>query len=44
MLGHVSRQDVLEEDLVDAPHRVDALLLRVQLAAPQKVGSGDIKF
>jgi len=34
----VGWQDVLQEDLVDAPHRVHTLLLAVQLAAPQKVG------
>ena len=35
----MGRKNVLEEDLVDPAHRVHALLLAVQLAAPQEIGS-----
>ncbi len=37
VLGHVSGQDVLQEDLVDAAHSVNALLLARQLRAPKEV-------
>jgi hypothetical protein len=36
----VSRKNIFQENLVDPPHRVHALLLAVQLAAPQEVRSG----
>ena len=40
LLRHVGRQDVLQQYFVDAPHRVDALLLGPQLGPPQEVRPG----
>jgi hypothetical protein len=37
VLCHVRRQNVLKQDLVDAPHGVDALLLAAQLGLPEEL-------